>query len=836
MDQIAERKLSLIQNIRKKFYLNFKARNVIKARKKFSNLPMFLKQDKDVINALINDWDFSDNISDDVIAIVKEVPYAITMLSIDKVKNMMIQKKVGQEYITLLPKEKQYEILQNVSKDDLRYFPEKAILGFIIERLKQNLEVTTEIRLLSPELQFKLGTIDNKIIKYMSPEIQQTFVNDNYLLAKELRSELTDYSIITGYDTKVPNQANITDINSLKSITNHSTVGNKVLDMEIIKYSGFDYGILDQKGFQALIDVLSKEVETIKDNEELKELLTEISSDIGVNHDKVRNLLNRYIKLALNEDITRSLDGNEICELIKTNDRNKLLDIVGRVYGEDARKILEERPNISIDEIPNFYIFNKSIMEEFSIGDIHNFLSYRNNGVNVITDLARYPEKMKQYKIFSKLTQNYFQFTPQDLDKKLIAFADFYELMDKINDDSEFTEVQIQNLQEMLTDYYHDVLPTKISNWQEVENYQEIKDSAYQEAFEKTTDKNKLKELIIGRFFSKEGTIGKVGLVADYDTVASNILTQNERDYIELIKIISSIDDEKVLMDLYNELLKDKTMINPSQFDKINNKIEEHFNQVLTKALLSPEDMIHKCEAGEKGVSVSEIDGIKIITLQGIDFFAYASIFESNMSGYGGMTTKENMYERWTSFEKGASTISGCLYGRKNILKMSPRQVRFGFSDIGASQVVGMGYDDINVTHNINELNPTIEDRHVLDYPDSITQHDTQSENPLFSRGKNNPEIAIYRRERDSRKIKEDTFGGRIMPTYVFGKNKEAIGEMVEAAKKFNLKYIVLVDKEAYRDEVYDYQKNDTTDVEPKQEDSAFIKKYKGVIGDDDAR
>ena len=167
---------------------------------------------------------------------------------------------------------------------------------------------------------------------------------------------------------------------------------------------------------------------------------------------------------------------------------------------------------------------------------------------------------------------------------------------------------------------------------------------------------------------------------------------------------------------------------------------------------------------------------------------------------------------------------------------MSPRQVRFGFSDIGASQVVGMGYDDINVTHNINELNPTIEDRHVLDYPDSITQHDTQSENPLFSRGKNNPEIAIYRRERDSRKIKEDTFGGRIMPTYVFGKNKEAIGEMVEAAKKFNLKYIVLVDKEAYRDEVYDYQKNDTTDVEPKQEDSAFIKKYKGVIGDDDAR
>ena len=59
---------------------------------------------------------------------------------------------------------------------------------------------------------------------------------------------------------------------------------------------------------------------------------------------------------------------------------------------------------------------------------------------------------------------------------------------------------------------------------------------------------------------------------------------------------------------------------------------------------------------------------------------------------------------------------------------------------------------------------------------------------------------------------------------------------MIKAAKKFNLKYIVLVDQEAYRDEVYDYQKNDTTDVEPKQEDSAFIKKYKGVIGDDDAR
>ena len=832
MDQIAERKMSLLQNIRKKFYLKFKARNVIKARKEFRDLPMFLKQDKDVIGVLIN-GDFSNNISDDLISIVKEVPYAITMLSIDQVKQMMIQKKVGQEYITFLPKEKQYEILINVSKDDLRYFPEKAILGFIIENLKRNLEVTTEIRLLSPELQLKLGAIGNKLIKHMSPEIQQQFVNDNYLLAKELRSEFSDYPIITGYDTSILYQTNITDINSLKSETNHNTFGNKVLNAEIIRYSGFDVSGIDNKGIQALIDVISSELGTIKNNEELKELLNEMTSDIEIDSRKVKDFLNRYIKVALNEDIARSIDGKEICELIKTNDRNKLLDMVGRVYGEDARKILEERPNISIDEISNFYIFNKSIMKEFSIGDIHNFLSYRNMGVNVITDLARYPEKMKQYKIFSKLTQNYFQFTPQDLDKKLIAFADFYELMDKINDDSEFSEAQIQNLQEMLTDYYHNTLPTRISTWQEVESYQEIKDRAYQEALEKITDKSKLKELIIGRFFWKEGVIGKAGLVADYDAVANNILTQNERDYIELIKIISSIDDEKVLMDLYKELLKDKTIVNPSQFDAINKKIEEHFNQTLTHSLLSPEDMIQKFEAGEKGVSVSEIDGIQIITLQGIDFFAYASVFESNMSGYEGMTTKENMYERWTTFEKGASTISGCLYGRKNILKMFTDQtVRFGFSDIAASQVVGMGYNDIDVTHDSRRLNPSIDDRHVLDYPDSITQHDRNSEDGFSSMAKNNPEIAIYRRERDSRKIKEDTFGGRIMPTYVFGKTKEEIGKMIKAAKKFNLKYIVLVDQEAYRDEVYDYQKNEAISVKPKKEDSAFIKKYKEVIED----
>ena len=530
------------------------------------------------------------------------------------------------------------------------------------------------------------------------------------------------------------------------------------------------------------------------------------------------------------------MDGKEVVDYIRNPDRAKLLDIVGKTFGTKARKILEERPRIDIDDIPSLYIFNQTIMEEFSLGDIHNFLSYDNLGVNVISDLARYPEKMEQYRMFSSLTQDFFEPTPQDMDKKLCAFADFYELMSSMDNVAEFSDNQIKNLQDILRDYCNQTLPFKVRTWDEVEKYSQIKDRLYYEALEKMSDSKNIKEMVFGRFFNPKGT-RNYRFVSDYDNLVNNVLSQDEADYIELLEIISDVQDEIVLKSIYAELLKDEAMINPQKFNEINHKIEAHYYESLTTSFLSPENLLQRYEKGEDGISIREQDGIKIITLEGAEFCSYVSNLNSNMSrGVDAMEIEDN-YERWTEFENGVSTISGCLVGclkgKENITGLiRPDDIRCGFSDFHPTQIVATGTDDIHVSHGLKLLNPSIEPRQgrrIIDYADKVIEFDNTKSNESL----NSPEMAIYRREQNSHEIKEDTFGGRIMPTYIFGSTVSSVVNMIAEAKKFNVEYIVVADIEKYRDIKTRNDKQEENEPKRQREDSKLIKKYKEMVGDE---
>ena len=207
--------------------------------------------------------------------------------------------------------------------------------------------------------------------------------------------------------------------------------------------------------FNSLIDEIKKEISDSENGGKLTTFLDEFYGRFE-NEDSAENIqrLLLFIKVALNKDILENVEPEEIIDYLNTPSREKLLKIVEIVFSNEAKTILEERPRLDIKNIPNLYIFNKEIMNEFSFGDIHNFLSYDNKGVKIITDLVRYPEKMQSYKVFSKITSQYFANTPQDLEKKLLAFSFFNELAFELcNHKGNLSEKCIKNLHLMLDDF-----------------------------------------------------------------------------------------------------------------------------------------------------------------------------------------------------------------------------------------------------------------------------------------------------------------------------------------------------------------------------------------------
>lgn len=550
--------------------------------------------------------------------------------------------------------------------------------------------------------------------------------------------------------------------------------------------------------FNSLIDEIKKEISDSENGGKLTTFLDEIYGRFE-NEDSAENIqrLLLFIKVALNKNILENVEPEEIIDYLNTPSREKLLKIVEIVFSNEAKTILEERPRLDIKNIPNLYIFNKEIMNEFSFGDIHNFLSYNNKGVKIITDLVRYPVKMQSYKVFSKITSQYFANTPQDLEKKLLAFSFFNELAFELcNHKGNLSEKCIKNLHLMLDDFSTDrfkILPVKVKSIEELESYDKTREKMVDDAIKKLTDIELVKEIILQCYFNPADMCKKEEL-----TRFRTFLSKEEIDYLEKRFEIKNMNDLDSLKKEYENLKEKKEDFIKKRMSKIGNKIKKHYDELMVSSLLLPEDAAKRARMGEPGISVVEEDGLEIITLSGADIYLYISNLEAgHMSQNPETTTIDDKYKRWTELEEGTSTISGCIFGKYNFKHIEDNTKNYwvGFSDFSADQIVSFGIDDINTAHEKKCLKPSAESTDSRNTPKEITKKANYN--------KNGPELAIFRRKKDSRSIKKGTYGGRIMPTYVFATKEdytEQKATYIYRAKDFGVKYIIVLDKEAYKD------------------------------------
>ena len=168
-------------------------------------------------------------------------------------------------------------------------------------------------------------------------------------------------------------------------------------------------------------ETLNRLREMYKDNVVIIDMLNGIEAS---EYNKVNNAW-KILSNPRIMSIIKSELGMDFLESIIKEDGDaykKICRLVRSVYGEEAETILLERPELSMDDIPNFDIFDEKIRETIGYGGVHSFLTYYMSSEEIITELAQNPEFIRYYKEFEILTKDFFPPSAIGLEDRLLAF------------------------------------------------------------------------------------------------------------------------------------------------------------------------------------------------------------------------------------------------------------------------------------------------------------------------------------------------------------------------------------------------------------------------------
>lgn len=571
-----------------------------------------------------------------------------------------------------------------------------------------------------------------------------------------------------------------------------------------------------------------------------------------------KNSINMLSKLLTNDDIIKNVSQESIIEYIENPTHDKLVEIVEKTYGEKSAQILKDRPRIEIGDIPNMYIFHPDIINEFSIGAVHATLSYYMNASYEFSELARNPEKMQEYREFSRLTNGLFNDTAVDLDKKLVMFEHSRELLANMRG-IKFTDEQIDNLKLAINDYSNYKEQNVISfpsTIEELNNYGSNRREIYDEAIEKLSDKIQIKNAICQRFFGIDYTNDRLEKILNdltgrdmckfyqlgkfvnrEETLESGAFSQEELDMLEVLDIIMSVNDPNVLKEISAELSENENLMNPITYQQLKQKVPKQYSQDFVDNLMNPQQLEEAVKQGIPGVRMREEEGIKIITLDGIDFNGYVTNpFLNNSRLHIYDSSNKNLVKIWNEMENGIATISGCPISSKqpkSTINGISAKFGLGFSQMDSMQIVVMNSDDAGVTHNKKSLD-IIAKKVKFDYIDDLNEKTRKriDEMGVSLASHEYGEVTMLRVERNLSKISSGTHGGRVNPNYIYAYGNGIGTEGIVLAKEFGLKYIIEYNPEAYIDKEVKQVKSEKKEL-PKTEKSNFIKGIREIMGED---
>ena len=772
-----QKKLNFFQKIRKELYLL--GLNRRKAAK-YNELPEYLKGDADVANSVID-------VYPEMAQYLSEEHIGLLIRKVRKWNDEYFETDRSEEeyfsFFKYLPINIQTKMLENRTMCYyIKFFSSDAIIAKALEEQKkeqkdkyyQSMLLECDLQNLPIELQIKLLLLDNRYLKKVSFEVKKKFINGTPIfleyftkeekeqLIKEYPKFLERMPLKFKYekqkDTRNVGQAKKNYMRSIGIIVRDDAY-KKVMTSEdkeyVLEMLKFFPDILRGENYTGVSETIKKVIcnyFSIIDNGKL--IIEYLESK-----ECRKNVLNEILKLILNEDIIKVVTVEEVLEYIKKPNGEKLAEIIRKTYGEKSARIIRDRPQITLNEIPNLYIFKPDVVEKFGIGAIHANLSFDMESSAILGELARNPKEMELYKKFERLTCNMFEDTAIDLENKLKVFFQIEELVTNC-DVGELTPKQQVEMKIMMQDCIRsqqiyegpgsqmlECIPTSL---EELEGYSQRRNKIYDEAIQKSTNIIQIKELMSERFFgcvyerfsmctyernnsvymdrlsvSEMCEIYKLKrFVNDPITLENGNFTENELDALELLDIFKEIEDETILKKIANALSESEDIINPIMYLNLQKKIPQQYAKEMVSSLLTVEKAIEMSKNGEQGIEVLEEDGFNVIKLRGAEFKAYITDTNSHRSMLVGSVVtmlERGIKESWRKLENGISTISGCLVDQDEIstagcskwfngeLQIVPgKNIFLGFYNIKLEQIIVMGTNDIHVTHVTRQLAPEI--------------------------------------------------------------------------------------------------------------------------------
>jgi len=799
----------------------------------------------------------------------------------DDIKNDIISTRKGREYKRIPEKFNIYILndnlqltIANKDKEYLKYVKGEVQQAYIGD----NFEL---IKYASPETQLILCSRNIANIRYTSEDIQAKFIRRDPKLI-EYCSESTMRTALY-YPEKYNFTANaqmmkkliLTDLYMRKDKNIHEIVQDNEEQLKLAKWNNnvvklFSKSHPSRREFvrDLLLANLNKFngtenlVDTVK-NVNVNEYMPFFDPD-GSNRYPNDDLskLEGISKVLLNDSILLRTPEQMLIDYTNEPSRDKLIEIIRTTYGNESAKILEDRPRIDIPNLPSLTIFDEKLIENFGVGFVHSLITYNYKALPVINDILEDSEVMQTFKYYYSTLVEINGTNPATIDKALSNFYDYGKVFDSIKG-KELTDKQKGNLELLVLE---DKNIFNITNIDQLESYDVVRRNHYEDLINKATDTAEIKKTLYNEhsyedlakqrddiieiknlffkayfgieFKSDRGSytpetisasevidyynINKI--LSDEKAIESGMFNQDDIDSLELLSIISSIQDIDVLKELYSDLGKVSDIVNPTDVNQIKVKCPMFFAQQLADSLITHKKVEEMLLENADGISKRIENDVEIVTFEGVRFKALVSTIGTTNSKING-TYSYDEYKDWIEFENGVSTISGSLYSDEILdgyeSSWRKEKINFGF-EVKPEQILGMGATDIHTSHGLKlpytEFNFG---KTKFDYPESLLEETAKMRDPSHPYN----EVAFTRFEADPDKIQEGTYGGRIMPSYIYrvGKAKEID---LEIAKKFGIP-VYEVNPEFYNKHNFNIPQQ--TDYE--KQDSKWLKGVKAKYG-----
>ena len=362
-------------------------------------------------------------------------------------------------------------------------------------------------------------------------------------------------------------------------------------------------------------ETLKKLREMYKDNAVISDILNSIEvSEYNKVNSAWKILSNPRIMSTIN--LEKDIDLLE--SIIKEDDDTykNICKLVRSVYGEDAEKIVLERPELSMDDVPNFDIFDEKIREVIGDGGVNNFLRYYMSSEQIISELAQNPELIRYYKKFEILTKDFFPPSAIGLEDRLLAFNKHRELIKAIVDSQEQDEYK-DNLLLMLRDEEGYVMlkslafnpneDLRVNTLEGLLKYREKREIVLQTCIDESTNSpSSIRSTIMFKYF---GIIKDLpGQYDDYDhkkflqdylQFNKTELSEDEVDLIEIYSILEGIENTELLLQIDRELSSSADVVTPLRMKTIDAKVVENYKREFMDSLIKLEQARQMAEDSE---------------------------------------------------------------------------------------------------------------------------------------------------------------------------------------------------------------------------------------------